>query len=265
MALPMQAGMLQIIDADLFDAVGAKLEPNRINSLNRARADQPSLLAGLLWDAEGRRMSPNHAFKATRRYRYYVHRQKGADRKIPAWRIHAGDVEHLVISKLRSVPDAADTIVPDQPVDRQWLQRTAERIEVRRDRILITVLGNEVAEPILVSASIIRRGKETRLALALDGGDRMRDPSLIKLIVKAHVAREALRTAGDRTVAELATAHGYSRDYFGVLLRIRYLDPDIIAAILDGRQPVQLNRQRLARATNLPVDWQGQRQMLGFA
>jgi DNA invertase Pin-like site-specific DNA recombinase len=40
--------------------------------------------------------------------------------------------------------------------------------------------------------------------------------------------------------------------------------PDIVAAILDGRQPVQLNRQRLARATNLPLNWQGQRAMLGF-
>ena len=49
-----------------------------------------------------------------------------------------------------------------------------------------------------------------------------------------------------------------------MLLRIAYLAPDIVAAILDGRQPVQLNRQRLARATNLPLDWHGQRQMLGF-
>jgi len=49
------------------------------------------------------------------------------------------------------------------------------------------------------------------------------------------------------------------------LLRIAYLAPDIVAAILDGRQVVQLNRQRLARATNLPVDWQTQRAMLGFA
>jgi len=38
----------------------------------------------------------------------------------------------------------------------------------------------------------------------------------------------------------------YSRDYFGVLLRISYLAPDIVAVILDRRQPVQLNRQRRA-------------------
>ena len=74
-----------------------------------------------------------------------------------------------------------------------------------------------------------------------------------------------MRTAGDRSIAELAKAHGYTRDYFGVLLRISYLALDIIGAILHGCQPVQLNRQRLARSTNLPVDWPGQRRLLGFA
>jgi hypothetical protein len=56
-----------------------------------------------------------------------------------------------------------------------------------------------------------------------------------------------------------------TRDYFAVLLRLSYLAPDITAAILDVRQPVQLNRQRLARAANLPLEWQAQREMLGFA
>ena len=37
------------------------------------------------------------------------------------------------------------------------------------------------------------------------------------------------------------------------------------AAILDGRQPAHVSRQFLARINNLPVDWAGQREMLGFA
>lgn len=255
-----------IIDADLFDAVQAKLALNRIDTLNGARADQPSLLAGLIWDGDGRPMTPSHACKATRRYRYYVSRQDSPERKIPAWRIPAGDTEHLVTTKLRSLPDVAETLAPGQAIDRRWMHQTLRRIDIHRDRILITLLNSAVSEPIAIKVTIVRRGMETRLALAPDeGGDRARDPALIKLIVKAHIARQALRDAGDRTVAELSKAHGYSREYFGVLLRISYLAPDIIAAILDGRQPVQLNRQRLARATNLPVDWQGQRQMLGFA
>jgi hypothetical protein len=48
------------------------------------------------------------------------------------------------------------------------------------------------------------------------------------------------------------------------LLSRPYLAPDITAAILDGRQPAHLNRQLLARIDNLPIDWLGQRAMLGF-
>lgn len=43
------------------------------------------------------------------------------------------------------------------------------------------------------------------------------------------------------------------------------LAPDIVAAIHDGRQPATLNRQRLARTTNLPIEWSAQKAALGFA
>lgn len=54
-------------------------------------------------------------------------------------------------------------------------------------------------------------------------------------------------------------------DYYRVLVRISFLAPDIVAAILEGRQPVTLSRQKLARMTDLPLEWQAQRRMLGFA
>jgi hypothetical protein len=38
------------------------------------RVKSPSLLTGLLFDAEGQRMTPTHAVKNNRRYRYYVSR-----------------------------------------------------------------------------------------------------------------------------------------------------------------------------------------------
>lgn len=56
-----------------------------------------------------------------------------------------------------------------------------------------------------------------------------------------------------------------STPYFCSLLRLAYLAPDITTAILDGRQPAILDRQFLARINHLPIDWQGQRDMLGFA
>src|SRR5882757_10293247 len=41
-------------------------------TMHRARAAEPSLLAGLLVDAGGERLIPSHAIKKGRRYRYYV-------------------------------------------------------------------------------------------------------------------------------------------------------------------------------------------------
>jgi hypothetical protein len=49
------------------------------------------------------------------------------------------------------------------------------------------------------------------------------------------------------------------------LLRLATLDPSIVQAILDGRQPPSLTRMRLAKITNLPIDWASKRLVLGFA
>jgi hypothetical protein len=89
------------------------------------------------------------------------------------------------------------------------------------------------------------------------------DPALVKLIVKAWQAREALERSGS-TVASLASELGYDRQYLGVLLRVSYLAPSIVQSILDGTQPSDLNRQHLARTSNLPTQWDAQRASLGY-
>ena len=52
--------------------------------------------------------------------------------------------------------------------------------------------------------------------------------------------------------------------YFTRVLRIAYLAPDIIQAIVDGKQPPELTANRLVGLKNLPIDWPGQREYLGF-
>ena len=123
------------------------------------------------------------------------------------------------------------------------------------------------AERITIPAKLFRRGKEVKLVVPPEHDDRtnQQDPALIQFVVRAHMARAALEQSSDMTIQDLASQQGYSRDYYVVLLRIAHLAPDITAAILDGRQPAALNRQRLARIASLPMDWQGQRQALGFA
>jgi site-specific DNA recombinase len=43
------------------------------------------------------------------------------------------------------------------------------------------------------------------------------------------------------------------------------LAPDIVSAILSGRNPLELTARRLMDDTRLPLDWNEQRRCLGFA
>jgi hypothetical protein len=79
------------------------------------------------------------------------------------------------------------------------------------------------------------------------------------------LVRRLVRRVDAKPLVAAAVELGVSSAYLGVLLRLSYLAPGIVAAILDGRQPATLNRQRLARMATLPLDWKGQRELLGFA
>src|SRR4029077_17881728 len=87
-----------IIDRPLWDAVQAQLASNAA-ALHR----QPSLLAGLLFDDDGNRMTPSHAVKKDTRYRYYVSRSlitKDRAETSAGFRIPAGEIEQLVSSRV---------------------------------------------------------------------------------------------------------------------------------------------------------------------
>ena len=60
------------IDQPLWDAVEALLAGNAAQRDEGGKARQPSLLAGMLFDGDGNRMTPSHAVKKGTRYRYYV-------------------------------------------------------------------------------------------------------------------------------------------------------------------------------------------------
>jgi hypothetical protein len=61
-----------IIDQDLWDAVRQRIDANAIERGSGRNLRDASLLAGTIRDGHGRRMSPSHAVKKGRRYRYYI-------------------------------------------------------------------------------------------------------------------------------------------------------------------------------------------------
>ena len=63
-----------IIGAETWDKVQAQLATNAGRKRGRASSKHPSLLAGLLFTAEGVPFTPSHAVNHGLRYRYYIER-----------------------------------------------------------------------------------------------------------------------------------------------------------------------------------------------
>ena len=92
-----------IIDAELWDLVQAKLMSNRRERELAVGAEAPSMLPGLIYDSDGNRMTPTHANKRGKRYRYYISApllDRGSPGENPI-RIPAVEVEGLVLDRVR--------------------------------------------------------------------------------------------------------------------------------------------------------------------
>ncbi|MBW3169420.1 hypothetical protein [Qipengyuania flava] len=67
----------------------------------------------------------------------------------------------------------------------------------------------------------------------------------------------------DWSIEQLARSLGRRPAHFARLIRVNYLAPDIVTAILDGTQPAALTRDVILKS-NIPTDWSLQRRLYGF-
>jgi len=173
------------------------------------------------------------------------------------------------------------------PATRQHAFVTAliERIDVGANRIDIhfrpTRLGmlldiaatplrtatDEETQILPVPIRLRRSGREIKMLI--EGTDPFAtakpDARLIKLLIRARRFNATLIGSGGVPFAPLAEREGVSRSYFTRLVRLSYLAPDITQAILDGRQPRDLTADKLLAHSRLPLAWDEQRAVLGFA
>lgn len=75
------------------------------------------------------------------------------------------------------------------------------------------------------------------------------------------IAGIGAKEIGQKTVAKIEIPIRHRR-HLERTARLSYLAPDIVLAILDGKQPSHLSARKLVRAASLPLDWSAQRQML---
>lgn len=121
-----------IVPQGLWERVQARLRENATAKVIGLRAAQPSLLAGLVWDDRGNRLTPSHCKKDGKRYRYYFSQgtirpdtQAGSVKRIPAL-----ELEGLVTRRLttffgsgKEVLDAAGGPEDTTPVRKALIAR----------------------------------------------------------------------------------------------------------------------------------------------
>jgi hypothetical protein len=86
------------------------------------------------------------------------------------------------------------------------------------------------------------------------------DSALVKAVVRAHRWRQMIESGKYTSSAELAKAEKVNDSYLSRILRLTLLAPDIIEAILTGRQPSTLQLDDLLKL--LPAAWERQRSEL---
>jgi site-specific DNA recombinase len=170
-----------LIDDQTWAAVREQLAANASNHQRKGKASEPSLLAGLLVDAQGERLTPSHAVKKSRRYRYYVSAalitEAGTD-QAQGFRLAAREIEEAVIRILSAALTNPAKLL-------EWLGTAA--------------MSNDKMRKIL--------GRANRLAVALKGSPGEQARAVRELVEKVLVADNTImirmrrRSLVDRDVA----------------------------------------------------------------
>jgi len=123
--------------------------------------------------------------------------------------------------------------------------------------------GNRVIR-LTIPAELKRTGMEMRFML--DGAESCTPPdaALVRLLIRAHSLARRVGAHPSSTLEEVGAKEGMGAPYAARLMRLNYLAPDIVVAILNGRHPVALTASRLMADTRLPLDWSEQRRSFGF-
>ena len=90
------------------------------------------------------------------------------------------------------------------------------------------------------------------------------DFRLINALAKARRLQQKMDKNSEQTIISLAAKEGLTHAYTGRLLRLNLLAPDIVEAILEGRQPKGLKVIDFLKK-GIPLLWEEQREKFCFS
>ena len=265
----------------LFDTHGGRMSPTHAN---KKGTRYRYYISRSLLDGSAKAKAQGQRIPAVALESLVVRRVRGwlGD---PAGILHA--IRHAAFDALtqkRLIERARDFAKQDHVLGieglRAFMRSSIVRVQVHADRIDImldqyqacryldeTATQPEANRPVTmlsIPARLKRTGKEMRIIVG-DGSDPATpDTGLVRLLVRANAIRGQLLADRSLTFEDIAKSEGIVPSYATRLFRLTILAPDIVSAILTGKQPPELTARRLMDDTRLPLDWSEQRRRLGF-
>ena len=108
---------------------------------------------------------------------------------------------------------------------------------------------------------VVKRGGRKEMQLPEGAAQpRQTDSSLVKALARAFRWKRMLESGEFASIAELAEREGIAPSYMTRVLQLTLLAPDIVEAILDGRQRPEVTLAQVLEP--FPLEWVEQRESL---
>ncbi|OYY71034.1 MAG: hypothetical protein B7Y44_01595 [Sphingomonadales bacterium 28-55-16] len=298
-----------IVTEELWNKVQTKLATQGQGGSSREVSPRTGVLAGLIYDGEGRAMILTHTQKGNRRFHYYANRYETLGDS-SASRVSARDIENIIIDQLCQTL-ASGNKVQSMLLDGSYtseqlhnlisrcnklateigaakyarkqeiLRNVLDRIDLHDDLVVFRIDNRGLLNIIRADSSVqpaqlnliierqairVRRGKALRLVIPAPTSEtdiQMRDEKLISLIAESRTIMAQITDNPDKSIPTLAAEQGRCRVRMMKVAKLTCLAPDIVTAIVEGRQPLKLTPSKLL-AAELPLDWADQKRTLGF-
>jgi site-specific DNA recombinase len=252
-----------IVDRKTFEQV-QQLLGSKSAGQKAHRTASEALLMGKLYDDRGNRMSPSFSTNNGVRYRFYVSSALLRGRKAEAGavgRLAAQAIEDAVVQAVRN------HLPTDDPIDdAQFLDRHLSRIELNKNELIISLKPPEQNHADECDAALrIRLPWSPASSAQLSSfnptpPNYREEPDLkaLQAIVRARHWASELVNATYASVDELAANAKLNSKVVRNELRLAFLAPEILDAILNGKPGCSLPDLRRIAA----ISWRSQRSEL---
>ncbi|MEX6634568.1 recombinase family protein [Hyphococcus lacteus] len=292
-----------IVDKALWDNVQSKRRAASQRKGIKTRSSNP--LSGKLF-ADGHRLTPSHASKGGKRYRYYVSHafEKGTAAATARWRINAETLDATIVKVMAegmASPDIMQSLLPkgasasdlqgarhaidqmhaeqlgqsSQSILLRWVTRIkrVDLYETGMEIILYAsaLFGKDVQLPLLETCVIKsqthigKRGTGLRLVLGKTETHPVPNETIAGLLKTAFLWRDRWFNNPDTALKDIAKEANTDISDVSKQMRLAFLAPDIVRALLDGTTSDDWTPERLRRLADLPLTWSEQRRLFGLA